>query len=586
MVGKEWIPEAPGDLFSDLKDHLDGLYKDLPKRAEAPTDTKQKLWLDMMQTSGMVPREKPDQQWLFLAHSFLIVVVRLVSHTLRGRKVEDLSEALRDGFASWVLDFERGRKWARQVWERVDGYDWRQRRGDVLRELYHRYVSEADRKVFGEFYTPDWLAAFMVREVLDDEWIEDAAIAALEDDVDGIGLLDPACGSGTFLYHAALRILEGPTVQSLQPGAQANVVGRLVNGMDIHPVAVEIARVNLERALPVEPSEGPSAFRVFLGDSLQTDADDQNKRLFGHTKDAMVLTSPKGNQAFIPTRLMQSPSFAEHMRRMVNAAVEGKPLPHGIADQDTRARLEACHDQLTKIVKAEGNSVWTWYAVNLAGPLLLSERKIDRIVANPPWVKLADIQVEDRKRAMEEFGKRLRLQAGGKQAPHLDIASFFVLRTRQLYASNPGSDPGAWLVKKSALGSGQWARFREQHGKTLAQSVDLQSLAPFGGGDATRSCLLMEHRHVHGYQGPRLEATRETRRKRAMHDSLAVAEGLFEFRDALPRLQQAPSPYDGDNIPTRGHYCSVPEISLQSRSILARMDSAVATQTKGDALRL
>ena len=349
MVGKEWIPEAPGDLFSDLKDDLDGLYKDLPKRAKAPTDTKQKLWLDMMRTSGMVPRDIPAQRRLFLAHSFLIVVVRLVSHTLRGRKGEDLSEALRDGFASWVLDFERGRKWARKVWERVDGYDWRQRRGDVLRELYHRYVSEADRKVFGEFYTPDWLAAFMVREVLDDEWIEDAAVAALADDVDGIGLLDPACGSGTFLYHAALRILEGPTVRSLQPGSQANVVARLVNGMDIHPVAVEIARVNLERALPVAPSEGASAFRIFLGDSLQVDADDQNKRLFGHTKDAMVLTTPKGNQAFIPIGFVQSPSFAEHMRRMVNAAVEGKPLPRGIAHEDSHAALEACHDQLTKI---------------------------------------------------------------------------------------------------------------------------------------------------------------------------------------------------------------------------------------------
>lgn len=126
MVGKEWIPEAPGELFSDLKDDLDGLYEDLPKRARAPTDTKWKLWLDMMRTSGMVPREAPDQRRLFLAHSFLILVVRLVSHTLRGRKGEDLSEALRDGFASWVLDFERGRKWARKAWGRVDGYDWRQ----------------------------------------------------------------------------------------------------------------------------------------------------------------------------------------------------------------------------------------------------------------------------------------------------------------------------------------------------------------------------------------------------------------------------------------------------------------------------
>ena len=43
-----------------------------------------------------------------------------------------------------------------------------------------------------------------------------------------------------------------------------------------------------------------------------------------------------------------------------------------------------------KIIEDEGNSVWTWYAVNLAGPHQFAERKIDRIVANPPWVKLSD----------------------------------------------------------------------------------------------------------------------------------------------------------------------------------------------------
>ena len=298
----------------------------------------------------------------------------------------------------------------------------------------------------------------------------------------------------------------------------------------------------------MQPERKPKLRSRNLGDSLQVDADAKGERLFGHTKDAMLLTSPRGNQARIPKGLVQSPSFAEHMRRMVNAAVEGKPLPHGIADQANRAELEACHDQLTKIVKAEGNSVWTWYAVNLAGPLLLSERKIDRIVANPPWVKLADIQVEDRKRVMEGFGERMRLQAGGKQAPNLDIASFFVLRARELYASNPGRDPGIWLVKKSALRSGQWAPFRERHSKTLAQSVDLQNLNPFNGGDATRCCLLMEHRPVGGYEGPRLETTRKTRRKPATHDSLAVAEGMFELREALSPLPQAPSPYAGDNI--------------------------------------
>ena len=544
MVGKEWIPRRPGDLFSDLKNQLDELHQQLPRRAKAPTGTKRRLWLAMMEASGMVPTDAAGQERLFLAHSFLTVVVRLVSHTLAGpRRSEEWMAALSDGFASWVLDSQRGKRWTEQVWQLVDRYDWRRQQGDVLRDLYHRYVSAEDRKVFGEFYTPDWLAALMVEEVLDDAWIEKAVAAALRGDVSGVGVLDPACGSGTFLYHAAHRILAHPLVAELRPVARADVVAQLLCGIDIHPVAVEVSRVNIERALPAEPSDGASAFRVFLGDSLQMAT---AKPLFGHTEDAMVLTTPRGKEACIPMDLVRSPSFAEQMRRMVNAAAQGKPLPAGLAHGDDAA-LRACHDQLTAIVKDEGNSVWTWYAVNLAGPHLLAERKIDRIVANPPWVKLSDIQVEDRKRAFEDLGTALGLQAGGKQAPHLDIASFFVLRTRELYAADPDRDPGSWLVKKSALRSGQWAPFRRKH-DALAQSVDLQDLNPFQGGDATRCCLLMEHRRIRGATSGALLAKRTSNRRPAPQETLATARGRFKLVKAPNPLPQSASAYDVADI--------------------------------------
>ena len=270
MVGKEWIPEKPGELFSDLKDDLDDLHLHLPKKAVGPTLTKRKLWVDMMETSGMVPDDDDGQQRLFLAHSFLIVVARLVSHALRGPRQRDAwSLALADGFASWVLDFSRGQRWAWRVWDRVDGYDWRRRRGDVLRDLYHAYVSAQDRKVFGEFYTPDWLAALMVDEVLDDDWIETSTAAALAGDT-------TASASST---RPAARVPSSTTPRSAYSPPRASAAcgpssrptwwPALVNGMDIHPVAVEIARVNIERALPAEPTDGTSAFRVFLGDSLQ-----------------------------------------------------------------------------------------------------------------------------------------------------------------------------------------------------------------------------------------------------------------------------------------------------------------------------
>ena len=115
-------------------------------------------------------------------------------------------------------------------------------------------------------------------------------------------------------------------------------------------------------------------------------------------------------------------------------------------------------------------------------------------MANPPWVTMAHIQVESRKRSLEHFAARddIDLWGGGIQAPHFDIAQLFIKRARQLYLANPNTDPAAWLVKKAALKAGSWAKFREWHQGVLKQTLDLEALQPFGGGDARRCCVLYE----------------------------------------------------------------------------------------------
>ena len=134
------------------------------------------------------------------------------------------------------------------------------------------------------------------------------------------------------------------------------------------------------------------------------------------------------------------------------------PLPadiQSVVPDVERHGLAACHHALTDVIRTEGDSVWTWYIANIAGPYRLSQCKVDRIVANPPWVKMADIQAKVRKREMEDFAATLNLWTGGKQAPHFDIAQLFLRRCRELYLNNPSSDPAGWLVKASASKGGQ-----------------------------------------------------------------------------------------------------------------------------------
>lgn len=557
-VGKGWIPADPSDLFREKSVELLDLFWNLPPVVRSTTRTKRALWLDMLRVSGMQPASGRTDG-LFVTHSFLIAVARMVSHLLTSKQQDHLS-VLKDSFASWITDFHQGRGWAGSVWEIVDRHDWRRRRNDVMRALYMEFVPQADRKVFGEYYTPDWLASIMVEEALDDVWleqaVEEAETAARNNrTLAGTGVLDPACGSGTFLYHAALRILNCPAMSGLAPTRQADIVVSLLHGIDIHPVAVEIAKTNLCRVLPARPTQGDADIQIRMGDSLMISEDD-HESLFA-SGDSMRLTTPKGREIFVPMEFVRMEGFADDMRRIVDAAANGQAVPAVILNTlapEIRDGVKQCRTALEKAIKEEGNSVWTWYAVNLASPQLLAERKVDRIVANPPWVKLSDIQERKRKRAMEAFGAKLHLQEGGKQAPHLDIAAFFILRARELYMAEPARDPAIWLVKKSALYSGHWKLFRDRHRDTMVQSIDLERVQPFGGGDARRCCLVMDHRplyKVDSSEAPRLAVNlkdAETSRRVAKpkpDESVESVRPRLVFSEAPEPLPQARSGYIG-----------------------------------------
>ncbi len=504
-IGKPWIFADPRPLFEPLREELQKIFEGLREQHRAETATKQQLWLDMLRTSNMEPENDAATQRLFVTHSFLVALARGVIHTLaRPREKPDPRKILADGFVAWITATVAGRQWAQGFLEKIHSYEWRRRRGDVLRPLYERFVDVHDRQDFGEYYTPDWLAEIIVHEVLDDDWCEHAVEAALAADRNpeflyGRGVLDPTCGSGTFLYHAARRILGSDALarQQLDSVGRARVVAGLVNGVDVHPVAAEIARATLLRALPSEPPGGSAAIRIYEGDALLVRSHDESS-LFRPTNGEFRFETPAGRAVLLPRSFVNLAGFADLLRRLIDAAMKDQPVPTDVGTsipKEDRDALVKARDSLVEIIQNEGNSVWTWFITNITGPFRLMEQKIDRIVANPPWVSMAGIQAISRKRALEEFSKDpCDLWTGGRNAPHFDIAQLFVRRCREIYLADPDNDPAGWLVKRAALKSENWSRFRLWHEKILAQSIDLLEIQPFGGGDARRCCILFDHR--------------------------------------------------------------------------------------------
>lgn len=561
LVGKPWIPADPRPLFEPFLGELREIHSNLRGEIEKHTETKRRLWLDMLRTASMEPENEDARQRLFTAHSFLVALARAVIRVLeqgQGHAPEvDAREILADGFTAWIVETTQGEQWGQRLLRKVDAYEWRRRPGDVLRPLYERFVDEKDRKVFGEFYTPDWLAELIVREVCDDTWCREAVTQALDargrgTDLQGVGVLDPTCGSGTFLYHAARKLLRALDEQYITGADKSAVVCLLVHGIDVHPVAAEIARATLLRALPTEPPRGTSSLQIHEGDALLVRGDDDTA-LFRPADDEIRIYTPLGKEIFFPDVFVKRANFADDLRRFIVSAQEESALPQDIlAGLPERARraVQGCHDKFRDVIREEGNSVWAWYIQNITAPHRLAQTKVNRIVANPPWVKMADIQAEQRKRALETLAQRhdMDLWTGGKQAPHFDIAQLFVKQARQLYLADPDCNPAAWLVKKSAIRAGNWRKFRIWHEEVCAQTLDLEQLQPFGGGDARRSCVLFERRPSTALVDKdvrHLVARPVNGRPKPEQKLEEVLKGIT-FEAAPPRIPQAPSDYLGE----------------------------------------
>lgn len=114
-------------------------------------------------------------------------------------------------------------------------------------------VSGNDRKLTGSYYTPSSLIESLLDTALDPV-IDEHAKSGVADDLLKITVCDPACGSGHFLVAAARRIAkrhaamvtgEDEPVPSAVREAMRKVVASCIYGVDINPLAAELAKVSL-----------------------------------------------------------------------------------------------------------------------------------------------------------------------------------------------------------------------------------------------------------------------------------------------------------------------------------------------------
>ena len=243
---REWV-ESLAQPFADLAAEVD-------HENSRAYGVKRDLWRDLLRGAYITPPERQSdaERDLFARHTMLVVMSRAVAETVlpatdRPHDRDQRHDALTQGFSAWLLDAAgaRGAERLDKVIEEVNCYDWQSGGRDTLKDLYHTAIPRDIRHDFGEYYTPDWLARAVCEEVMDAQWRKDVIDLAVARKSADPAVIDPSCGSGTFLYHATQLLLEDarkhPELAS-SPEAIVETVNGLVVGIDLHPVAVELAK--------------------------------------------------------------------------------------------------------------------------------------------------------------------------------------------------------------------------------------------------------------------------------------------------------------------------------------------------------
>jgi SAM-dependent methyltransferase len=130
---------------------------------------------------------------------------------------------------------------------------------DLLKKLYQYLVPRKLRHDLGEYYTPDWLAERLLNQVG-------------YKGKPGKRLIDPGCGSGTFLILALRRLRQYAAGHLIPPADVLDAALRNIVGFDLNPLSVIAARTNYLLALGdlLRYRRGPVDLPVYMCDGILT----------------------------------------------------------------------------------------------------------------------------------------------------------------------------------------------------------------------------------------------------------------------------------------------------------------------------
>ncbi len=377
---------------------------------------------------------------------------------------------------------------------------------DLLKRLYQNLMPQELRHDLGEYYTPDWLATQLLNQL--HGGTPDRAPRSPDE-----RLLDPACGSGTFLVlhirdirlcaRDALLPANKISRHALLEKILANVVG-----YDLNPLAVISARTNYLLALGdlLDEVTGEIDIPVYLADSVLTPSESED--LF---KAGKIRFATSVGEFALPRSLVKA-DYIDEVANLLEEHVknDSSPLAFTTAlcqhfpldpkkDRDDVAITEELFLQLRDLERQKINGIWARIIKNAFAPLF--QPPFDRVAGNPPWINWANLPDEYRTRTaplwqhyrlFEQKGLRART---GAAMDDLSVLMLYVAADRYLKTKGRLGFVITQSVFKTEGGGEGFRRLQLGDGENLRviQVDDFSAIQCFEGA-ANRTAVIILQR--------------------------------------------------------------------------------------------
>ena len=454
---------------------------------------KRRLWYDLLRTAlgeiaytteGMseeaqarlaavgVGDEEMDD--LFVRHTYLGAVIGMVvqasfgidirrltetdpSDLLQGRELyraTGLQGVLESDFFAWPVEVG-GNPLLQTLARRVARFNWAEAPPDTAAILYETVIPPEERRQLGEYYTPDWLARIMVRELVADPLNQ--------------RVLDPACGSGTFVAEAVSHFIASAGETNWEPKEVLNRLREAVTGIDVHPVAVHLARAAWTLAArPAINAAGAAGYDaslsipVYLGDALQLRF--RTGDMFAESEITIQTSDEENTELVFPVSLVERAEDFDALMGDISAHIERGDDPfltlddNHIYDASERQTIGETIRTMQRLHDRGRDHIWAYYTRNMVRPVALSRARVDVVIGNPPWInynQTADIlRTELQSLSRNRYG----IWTGGRYATQQDVAGLFFARSVDLYLKGGGVI--GFVLPHSALQAGQYSKWR------------------------------------------------------------------------------------------------------------------------------